>query len=509
MSPHLDRKHPVAIIDIGSNSGRVVVYALDGAGQLRLLAGTRAALRLVKDVDSETHTLGPEAAARLMEALHDFRAIALGAGAARICALATAAMRDAGDGPALLRRVRRELGFEVRVIDGQLEARYGLLGALHGLKVQDGLVFDLGGGSLQVTRFRRRRPRRSVSLPLGALRLSQAFLESDPPSEAEARRLRRHVRTLLAEAGVTPLRSGELLVGTGGTLRSLAKIDRRARGYPITRVHGYELSRRRLGTIATDLSLRRQRKRDAVPGLSDERADSIVGGALAIETLMDACGAKQVYVSGQGVREGLAYSLLSADPPEIESVRETSVRSLVSRFDGWDADSAERRARLAEALFRAQPEHDGDEFREALVLAARLLDLGRSVDFFERHEHAADIVLATDMNGFTHREIALVSAVLRSAGDDDNDILQLRPLLDEEDRAALERAAVLLVLADDMQERCPPGRRIGLRCRVKAGSFLVSSSLLSYWRPRGLGRRFERAFGRRLVVRHGRAGGAR
>ena len=500
--PPLDHRTAVAVIDVGSNSGRVVVYTRDAAGQLRLLAGARAALRLVREVD-DSRLLGPEASERLMEALRDFRAIARGAGARRIAAVATAAMRDAADGPALLRRVRRELGFDLQVIDGRSEAWYGVVGALHGLPLRDGLLFDLGGGSLQLTRFRARRPGRAVSLPLGALRLSQAFLHRDPPTPAEVRRLRRHVRRLLGESGLEPLGAGQALVGTGGTIRNLAKIDRWAHAYPITRVHGYELGRRRLSDIVDDLAHRRQRTRDRVPGLSDERADSIVGGALVIETLAEACAATGVHVSGQGVREGLAHTLLGEPLPSVEAVRAASVASLGARFDAWDAARAEQRAALATRLWAALPVPGGAEQREALRLAALLLDTGASVDFFERHEHAADIALATDLNGFSQREIALVAAVLRKAGDGSHDIAALRPLLHEEDRAGVERAAVLLVLADDIQERCPPTARVRLHCRLARRSFTVSAPALLSWRPRSLGRRFERAFGRRLVVQHG------
>ena len=225
----LARRSAVAVIDVGSNSGRVVVYTRDEAGQLRLLAGARAPLRLVREVDCR-HALGPEAAERLLEALRDFRAIARGAGARRIAAVATAAMRDAEDGPDLLRRVKRELGIALEIIDGRREALYGVVGALHGLPLRDGLLFDLGGGSLQRTRFRARRPGRAVSLPLGALRISQSFLQHDPPTPAELRRLRRHVRRLLEGAGLEPLREGQALVGTGGTLRNLAEVDRWERG---------------------------------------------------------------------------------------------------------------------------------------------------------------------------------------------------------------------------------------------------------------------------------------
>ncbi len=500
--PRTREREPVAVVDIGSNSGRVVVYRLDAAGQLRLLASTRAALRLVREV-ARAHTLGPEAIARVLHALRDFRAIALGAGARRVAAVATAAVRDADDGALLVERARAELGIEVRLIDGREEARLGFLGALHGLPCEHGLLFDMGGGSLQLTRFRARRARRAQSLPLGALRQSQAFLKSDPPGATERRRLRRHVQAQLEAAGVAPLRDDELLIGTGGTVRNLAKIDRRARGYPITRVHGYALERRRVDQIADLLAARRQGKRDSVPGLSDERADSIVGGALGIATLMQACRARELYVSGQGVREGLAFSLASGEVPEVEAVRAASLRSLTSRFEGYSASAAERRADLAEQLGQALLARAGVELRAALGLAARLLDLGRAVDFFDRHEHAAAILLATELNGYTHRETALAAAVLRRCGDDNADVLLLRPLVREGEGAEVERAAVLLALADDIEERCAPGGEVRLRLRLDDDALRLHAPALLAWRARALDKRFERAFSRRLVVRDG------
>ena len=181
-----------------------------------------------------------------MEALRDFHAIAAGAGAKRIVAVATAAMRDARNGPLFMDRIRRELGIRVEIIDGQEEARYGFAGAVRGLPVSSGLLFDLGGGSMQVSHFSNRRLDRATSLPLGALRLSETFLtsrsatcEANPPA-AEA-------RVEASQAGVVGrLGRREYLLGTGGTLRNLAKIDRNARHYPISRLHGYVLSLKRL-----------------------------------------------------------------------------------------------------------------------------------------------------------------------------------------------------------------------------------------------------------------------
>ncbi|HEY7510233.1 MAG TPA: Ppx/GppA phosphatase family protein [Vicinamibacteria bacterium] len=490
---------PVAVIDIGSNSGRVVVYRPEPGGRFRILAGTRAALRLVREVDG-THALSAEAIERTLDALRDFKAITVGAGTGRSVAVATAALRDADNAPALLARVRDELGLEVRIISGEEEAWYGFLGAVHGLPAEHGALFDLGGGSMQVSHFQDRALLRSVSLPLGSLRLSDAFLGSDPPKPGEVRRLQTHVRETLEAAEIAPLATGESLVGTGGTVRNLAKVDRVSRAYPLTLLHGYTLSRRRVHEIATMVAARRLKHRREIPGLNDDRGDSIVGGALAVQALMDLLQAREVVVSGQGVREGVVLGGPARTLPPPGEVREASVTALASRFAVWNARTAARRAALAAALLKGLEPGGPAEMREALRHAARLLDIGRSVDFFDRHEHVADMVLATDLAGFSHRDLALLSSVLRHAGDEDTPAKRLAPLVAADDIPAIERAAVILRVADDIEERCPPGHELTLECRRGAHEVTVSVPQLVAWRPRKIGPRFERAFGRTLVV---------
>ncbi len=497
-------RDPVAVIDIGSNSGRAVVYSLHPDGHTRILASSRASLRLVRELD-EAHSLSSEAIDRAMDAFHDFNAIARGAGARRVLAVATSAVRDAENGAALLRRVRREFGITVRLLSGREEAHYGFLGAVRGMPVTTGALFDVGGGSMQVSLFRNRRLGRAYSFPLGALRLSDAFLRSDPPRQQEVDRLRRHVARHLDAAELPRLRRSDSLVGTGGTLRNLAKVDSRQSPYPIARLHGYVLQRRRLEGILELLAAERQKRRADIPGLNDDRADSIVGGGLAILTLMETLGATAVQVSGQGVREGLAMALVSNAVPATHAVREASIRALGESFREWSPAAADRRAELALVLAKRFHPDASERLVEALGHAARLLDIGRSIDFFDRHEHVASIVLQTDLQGFSHREIALISAVVASAGDEGLDLARYEPLLHDDDVEEIERAAALLVLADDIAERCEPRARIRVRFRLSRKQADVYVRGLVGWRPRRIGARFESAFGRRLNVVPSRA----
>ena len=493
------RPDVVAVIDIGSNSGRVMVFRREPSRHLRLLAGSRAPLRLVHDVDARGE-LSDATMARATEAIRDFKAIAAGAGAKHVVAVATAAMRDAANGAVFVERLRRELGVRIEIIGGLTEARYGFAGAVRGLAVSAGLLFDVGGGSMQITQFSRRRLTSGVSLPFGALRLSEKFLKGDPPSPKQLRRLRDHIRSRLPKARVPRLASGDYLVGTGGTLRNLAKIDHHTRHYPISGLHGYELSVSRLGEIVDELAALKERRRDEIVGLSAGRADSIVGGAIAIHTLAEYVRAKHILVSGHGVREGVALGLLNLPIGSPETVREASLSSLVSRFDGWREDASSRRRALASALQRTLEPRAGATVVAALDHAARVLDIGRSLDVVDRHQHVADILLSTDLTGFAHTELALVSAIVRRAGDRHSEVPSLALASGALGRGLLERAAIILTLADEIEARCPRGGRVTLTCDI-GRQVRLSVPQLTSWLVKDLDKRFERAFGRPLIVR--------
>jgi exopolyphosphatase / guanosine-5'-triphosphate,3'-diphosphate pyrophosphatase len=492
----------IAVVDIGSNSGRVVVYEFETFAHFRILSSGRTSLRLVRDLDRDGR-LGDDSIAHALGALSDFHAIATGSGAQRIIAVATAAVREASNGAELIERIKREIGLEVRVIDGQEEARYGFVGAVRALPVESGLLFDMGGGSAQIIRFHKRKMMESWSLPMGALRLSVNFLSADPPKRADLKRLGQHVRKLIEGASIPPLRRGEHLVGTGGTVRNLARIDVRASGYPISRLHGYVLERSALRTIAQSLADKKLAARGGTAGLNRDRSDSIVGGAYGIKALMRALGADQVLVSGQGVREGLISSLLSDRLPDVTTMRASSISALTSRFNTWGAASAALRVAIARALFESFEPEPADQLEEALGHAANLLDIGRAVDFFNRYDHAADMVMGTELNGFSHHEVALLSAILRRAKDETADVQRYRPVLPKSELPSIDRAGVLLYLADELEKRCTLDERVAVDCKLDGDEAIVRIPQLRSWRDWPGEDRFFEVFGRKLRVERG------
>jgi exopolyphosphatase/guanosine-5'-triphosphate,3'-diphosphate pyrophosphatase len=283
-------------------------------------------------------------------------------------------------------------------------------------------------------------------------------------------------------------------------LRNLAKIDREARRYPIGTLHGYELPFDRLTETVELLAGMKEKHRDALEGLSAERADSIVGGAVAIQALAESVRATHIVVCGQGMREGLALGLLGIPVGSPATVKEASLSSLVTRFDGWRQESAARRQSVASALYGAIEPRGPVILKAAVEHAAGVLDIGRTLDVVNRHQHVADILLTTELNGFTHAELALLAAIVRRAGDRHADIRPLAALGDI-DPKLVERTAIILCLADEIEARCPPGERIAIRSDV-GRNVTLSIPVLPSWLATGLEKRFERAFGTALIVRH-------
>ncbi len=488
----------VAVVDLGSNSGRLVVFDQYGSGYLNIVEDARVPLRLASDLHRDG-SLGEEATERTIGALREFHSIARGAGADRLIVVGTASMREASNGDAFLHAVQQAAGLPVEILDGDSEARYSFMGAIHGLPVWNGHVLDIGGGSLELTRFRDRHNVASWTLPLGALRTTNEFIKSDPPTGKEVRNLKRAVTEMLVDAGITPAEPGDVLVGTGGSIRNLAKIDRKSRRSPISRLHGYHLPFQRVRRITTTLSSADYGRRSNMSGLNSDRADSIVGGANAAQVVMEILGAPDLLVSGKGLREGIAFGLTGAHLPEPEYVRRTSVAALARRFGSWEADRAEQRVSALQQLITVLELDKDAEISAMSVFAAYLLDIGRSVDFYNRLSHSATIVQVADLDGFTHREIALLAAIIREADRSHADLSQYEPLLTENDVVSVARYGVVLLIADEIERRYPKDADIKLKIETEPDAVTIAIPPFSDYGVAKLGERFKQVFGRELV----------
>lgn len=297
----------VAVIDLGSNSFRMVVFEETGDAWERT-DELSAAVRIGEGL-AASGQLSEAAMARALGTLDEFTTLCEERGLSEhsVDAVATSAIRDAENGHEFLDRVRLRTGLDVRVLSREQEARYGYLAAVNSTTLTDGCVLDLGGGSLQLVRVAGRLARESGSWRLGAVRMTERFLAGDGPAKrSQCKALQAHVARKLERAPWLAL-TGRRLVGLGGTIRNLAAAAERAAGLPSDEVQGFVIERDALDHLTGRLAALAPAERSSVPGIKPARADIVLAGALVIQGVMRAGDFHTLEVTGAGLREGIFF----------------------------------------------------------------------------------------------------------------------------------------------------------------------------------------------------------
>ena len=300
----------VAGIDIGTLTCRLLVAAVSSEGSVDAICSERKILRLGEGVD-HTKRLKPDAMSRVIETIREWKAMIESHGVERYTAVATSAVREAGNREEFLDRVRRETGVEIEVIDGEEEARRTFLGIRSGLPdVRSILGLDIGGGSTEFIASRQGQPLKTTSIDMGVVRLTERVLQSDPPSPAEIQQAETLIRDLTRRArreigDVTDL----MLVGTAGTITSLAAVAQELPVYDPARIQSYVLELPVIRRIERDVFEKTQSQRVGMPGLETGREGVIAAGVLILRCIMEELNAARCVVSEYGLREGVLVHL--------------------------------------------------------------------------------------------------------------------------------------------------------------------------------------------------------
>jgi exopolyphosphatase/guanosine-5'-triphosphate,3'-diphosphate pyrophosphatase len=294
----------VGVIDVGSNSLRLVVFERLGAAVFPLF-NEKVMCGLGRGISS-TGRLNPEGVALALVNLRRFVAFARAIAVNHLAVLATAAVRDAGDGEAFAAEVERQCRVQVKIIDGAEEARLSAAGVLAGIPDADGIVADLGGGSVELVRVRGTgQIEEGVSLPLGPLRLAEFGDRGKGLSEAIERAL----------AGVSVLRAaaGRKLYLVGGAARAIARLHMEHTQYPLHIIHRYTISRREAEGFLDIIGRQSRKSLERITTVSRRRLDVVPLAALVLRKLITLAGPQSVVFSALGLREGYAYGLVPAE----------------------------------------------------------------------------------------------------------------------------------------------------------------------------------------------------
>ena len=301
-----------AAIDIGTNTLRLLVAETVGPDDYTVLHEEQQITRLGEGLRS-TGVLQDAPRRRSLTVLRRFAELARSLKAGEIVAVATSAVREARNGQEFVAEVWREAGLALRVIDGEEEARLTLLGVRHGLRLGSRrvLAIDIGGGSTEFVLARGEVIEGIVSTGLGVVKLTEQYLVSDPPTVDERRRLEEFVGTRIDRLRrELPGLEAAQLVGTAGTVTTLAAVDLALVTYDRQKVRGHCLSLARVRELLDRLAALALRERRGIPGLEPGRADIIIAGAAILAVSMERLGYHELRVSNDGLREGILLDLI-------------------------------------------------------------------------------------------------------------------------------------------------------------------------------------------------------
>jgi len=499
-----------AAVDIGSNSVRLSIAELR-RGRLIPLHQDREVTRLGESVFRDGH-LSPQAMAQTLKVLRRFHRAVQSYAVERTRVVATSALRDSSNGHVFAQWLKTTTGWKLEIITGLEEGRLIHLGVVSNMRTPPPrlLLIDLGGGSCELTRSEGGHIKEIVTLPLGAVRLTEEFIRHDPPNKDEMKRLHGFIDQEVAHVSPQLIRAGApSVIATSGTAAALAGA---AQSMGFSRGGG--VSQAVAAKLAKKLAKLTARQRAAIKGINPKRAQIIVAGAAVYAQVLHACGLKGFRYSPLGLRDGLLaqmaaeYDQHTRSHRQLESDRQDVLLKTARRY-GVDLENAGQVSRLALSLFdQTRAVHGLDkEWREWIAAAAMLYEVGIYINPVGLHRHAYYVISRSELFGFTPLQRAIIATVARFQG---NSRPQLRDrlikLLPAQSRSDTLKSIAILRVARALNQ----GRRSAVnavRATARGGDVILNVKAgrggadLELWAGEKEVSYFREVFGRELVFR--------
>ncbi|MEM9205602.1 MAG: Ppx/GppA phosphatase family protein [Pseudomonadota bacterium] len=401
---------PVGILDIGSNSVRLVVY--EGLTRSPTpLYNEKVLAGLGRSVASDG-VLDEAALEKAYGALRRFRWLADQLNVKTLLPIATAAVRDASNGDAFLGEAEAICKTPIRVLSGEEEAHYSALGVISGFHNPKGVVADLGGGSLELVRLDGDWMEAKQTLPMGALRLKE--LSGDVPAKA-----REIVKEVLSKAHLPPVEKDDVFYAVGGTWRAFAKIHMAVQEYPLAVLQNYRIKTKHAISLAREIRTYGMRNLPGITAVSSARRDLLPYGAIVLEEVLKALDTRDVFISALGVREGVLFSMLDGETAEIDPLISAAQELCVlrARSPEFSAELCEWTDRLVRAIGMEEDESD-TRLRHA---ACWLADVGWRAHPEYRGEQTLSKIANAAFVGVDHagRAFLALTIFFRHAGNDE------------------------------------------------------------------------------------------
>ncbi|MDR2267258.1 MAG: Ppx/GppA family phosphatase [Christensenellaceae bacterium] len=471
----------IAIIDLGSNSARLVIVKVLDGGYFTVIDELKEPVRLGQDMDMDGF-LRPLRISQTIKTLRTFRALYESHNVDEVFAYATAAVRRAKNQKSFVDEVLSTCGIKLTVLSQEEEAQLVYYGVINSLDAPKGLIVDIGGGSVKIIHYNRRLLIAQDTLPFGAVTLTERFAGLPSP-EDRSLAIERYVSDALNKLDfISGIDAETVLIGVGGSIRNLGKISRRLKKYPLDMAHNYTVPFTELDTIYDTIKPLDTDKVTKIKGLSSARAD-IFPAALAIisavkNAVSDVMQRQELRIGGAGLREGamFRYACPTVIEKPISDVLGHGIYTMLHHYN-MNIKHAEHVFDLSMQLFRqlkvlhklARPH------LKILRVASMLHDCGSSIKFYDHHKHSMYLILNSNLYGLPQRDLvaaALVAGLHARDNLETLDVVKYLELFDEASIDAIRKLGVIVRIAESF-DRSRSGLISGISCDVLGDSVIL------------------------------------
>lgn len=472
----------IAIIDLGSNTARLLLIDVMPNGHFQIVDQLKEAPRLGEGMEKDGF-LKPQRIHETIKTLKTFRKLCDVNGVERIIAVATAAVRRAKNQRSFLDEVSATCGIKLRVLSAEEEATYVYKGVANTMDVSKGIILEIGGGSTKIVYYNRRNLLNFETLPFGAITLTELFSGEGVSSNEQARKIEEFFTEQLSRIEWLKTVDPEVqLIGVGGSFRNLCRMTKIMRKYPLSLIHNYVVKDEdfeHVYDLLKGLDLDRKKK---IKGLSSGRADILPSALAAISAFKKYMNLGNITVSGSGLRTGIMFNYAvptTVDKP-ISDVLTYSLNT-VTDFYGLNQQHIDNVVNLSVQLFKQlRVLHKFPrQYLKILKVAANLYDTGKKVAFYNFEKHSAYVIMNSNLYGLAHRDVVLASFVAGSTGIDDINAFEwnkCKELVTDEDVEVVRKMGIMLRIASAL-DRSMSGVVKGINCDILGDSVIMKTEI--------------------------------
>jgi exopolyphosphatase/guanosine-5'-triphosphate,3'-diphosphate pyrophosphatase len=398
------------IIDIGSNSMRMVVLKKSSRFSFSLINESKARVKISEGCYENGGNLQEIPMQRAYESMKSFLNISNNLKSRKIICVATSALRDAPNAKTFLSRIKKDFGISIKVIDGEKEAYYGGVAALNLIHENSFVTVDIGGGSTEFSFVNEGKIIKSISLNIGTVRIKELYFNKNDFDGA-----RKYILNNLEKIYDLNISMPNTAVGIGGSIRAISKAIMKNDEYPLDVLHGFKYDVENQSKYLNDIIESKSDSELSNLNIKKDRFDTIKEGTFIFKTILEELNIKKVITSGAGVREGVYLDdLLRNSNGVFPANFNVSVRNLLDRFE-IDSNQSSYFGNNARKIFDAlKPLHKlDDEYRTKLVIASKLHSIGNTLNFYKSNDNAFDFIINGLSYDFSHKDRLIIAHIIK------------------------------------------------------------------------------------------------